>query len=106
MTAERKSIPPNTQVEWVGTSFDSTDMTIGITQARKSELLVELNKWRFKKYTTRRELESLVGKLQFVSNCVRPGRLFVSRLLTEFKVMIRGKQYKLSEQARKDIKWW
>ena len=68
--SEKKSIPPTQVIEWVGTLFNANNMTIGITQARKVDLMYELNKWRFKTVTTRRELESLVGKLQFVSNCV------------------------------------
>ena len=104
--SERKSVAPTQVIEFIGNLFDAVNMLIGITPSRKVELVQELAKWKFKQYTTRRQLESLVGKLQFVSNCVRPGRLFVSRLLDELKMMNRTQWYRLSNQARKDIRWW
>ena len=104
--SEKKSAPPCQIIDFIGTLFNAIDMTIGVMQDRKVELMKELNRWRYKVHTTRRELETLIGKLQFVSNCVRLGRLFVSRLLSEMKAMTRGKHYKVTGQARKDIMWW
>ena len=43
-------------------------------------------------------------KLQFISSCVRTGRLFVSQLLKEMKGMTRGKWYRVSDEIRRDIK--
>ena len=91
--SERKSVPPTQIVEFIGTLFNAIDFTIGITATRKVEIMQVLKRWKFKRVTTRRELECLIGKLQFVSNCVRPGCLFISRLLAEMK---RGQFYTLS----------
>jgi hypothetical protein len=33
------------------------------------------------KKSSLKELQSLLGKLHFIAGCVRPGRIFVSRLL-------------------------
>ena len=104
--SRKKSVKPTQIIEFVGNLFDTTNMTIGITQERKVEILSELNRWRFRKSCTRNQLESLIRKLQFLSNCVRPGRLFVSCLLTQLKGMSRGKYYPLAEETRKDVKWW
>ena len=104
--AESKSVKPTQVIEFIGTLFDTKNMTIGITDKRKAEICAELETWRFKIYTTRRELETLVGKLQFIGNCVRSGRLFVSRLLQLMKGMDRVQTYEVSNEARKDIKWW
>ena len=104
--SQKKSIPPTQVIDFIGNMFDSSNMTIGITSERKIELMQELNKWRFKTSVNRKQLERLVGKLQFVSNCVRPGCLFVSRLLEELKGMDRTKYYSLSDTARQDIRWW
>ena len=104
--SEKKSVPPSQKVEFIGNLVDAEKFTIGVTPNRLQELSKELNLWRFKKYTTRCELESLIGKLQFVSNCVKPGRLFVLRLLGEMKRMSRGKTYFMNEEVRLDTKWW
>ena len=104
--SSKKLVPPTQCIEFVGNLFDSVNLTIGVTPQRKVEVLQELNKWRFRTYCSRNNLESLIGKLQFMSNCIKPGQLFVSRLLQAMKGMKRGQQYKLTEQMRKDIKWW
>ena len=85
---ESKSVPPTQVVDFIGNLFDAHNGTIGITSTRKIELLGELERWRTKVTCTHRQLESLIGKLQYISNC-RPGRLFVSCLLAELHSMLR-----------------
>ena len=104
--SEAKSIPLTQIIEFIGNLVDAHTFTIGVTASRKVEVMRELNKWRFKVQTNRREMETLVGKLQFISNCIKPGRLFVSRLLAELKAMNRSCSYEVTAQARKDIMWW
>ena len=61
-----------------------------------------------------RDLQSLLRKLHFVSNCVRPGRLFVSLLINwlrqAFPSNIVGSGHKIFRRIPKDIKkdllWW
>ena len=101
-----KSVTPTEECEILGNLINSKKYTIGVTSKRMFELMNELNSWRFKVLITRQELESLIGKLQFICNCVRPGRLFVSRLIEQLKGMQRGVTYEMSEEARWDIKWW
>ena len=104
--SDKKSIPPTTVIEFIGNLFDSQKFTIGITPDRRIEVLQELEKWRERIVCTRRQVESLVGKLQFMSNCIRPGRLFVTRLLAEMRKMDRNRYYRINDEMRKDIKWW
>ena len=104
--SERKSVSPTQEIEFVGNLLNTVSMTIGVTPTRRVELLRELETWHYRVVTTCRQLESLVGKLQFLSACIRPGRLFTSRLIQELRGMKRGSYYRVSEEARKDIKWW
>ena len=102
----KKSVTPTEVVEFLGNLIDTINMTIGVTPQRKTDMLRELESWKHRGQCTRRQLESLIGKLQFMSNCIRLGRLFVSRLLNYMKTMDRNKNYKITEEIRKDIKWW
>ena len=54
-------------------------MKISVTPDRLLELLELLKEWRFKSYMTRRQLESLIGKIQFVTKlrATRAGYLYV-----------------------------
>ena len=104
--SERKSVTPSQIIEFVGNIINTIDMTLSVMAQRKIEVLHELETWRNREACTRRQLESLIGKLQFMSNCIKPGRLFVSRLLNEMKKMKRDKYYHVNKELRKDIKWW
>ena len=97
--SESKAVSPTQKIEFIGNLLNTIDMTIGVIPSRVAQLMGELESWRTKATTTRRQLELLIGKLQFISNCVRPGRLFISCLLSEMKVMRRGVYYKINVEA-------
>ena len=81
---------------------------MSVTPDRLLELQTELlPKWLAKKSATKTELQSLIGKLAFVSKCVRPGRLFLTRILDTLRSLRRNHhRVKLSAEFRKDIRWW
>ena len=81
---------------------------MSVTLERLLELQTELlPKWLTKKSATKTELQSLIGKLAFVSKCVRPGRLFPTRILDTLRSLRRNHhRVKLSAEFRKDIRWW
>ena len=102
-TSPDKVIPPTTRIEFLGITFDSQTMTMEVSEDRIKEILMELNKWNTKGTATRKELESLIGKLQFASKCVKPGRTFIARLLNWLRTMNRSGAYPIPQEARKDI---
>ena len=63
--------------------------------------------WLVKKSATKTELQSLIGKLAFVCKWVRPGRLFLSRLLDTLRSLWRPRHcVRLRADFRKDVRWW
>ena len=55
---------------------------------------------------TRNQLESIAGKLQAVSDCIRPARIFVARLFNKIPKMSRGRLYVVDMETVKDLRWW
>ena len=104
--SEKKSIPPSDIIEFLGVLYNLAEQTISITPERLQELLLELEKWTYRTSTTRNHLEKLLGKLQFVSNCVRPGRIMVNRLRQALRGMNRTGPYPITPDMRADIEWW
>ncbi len=104
--SSEKAHAPSTCMEFLGVEFNTIRFEMRITPERVDEVskLVEL--WLKKKCTRRKELESLLGKLHFVSRVVPPGRLFVSRLLEFLRAMPRGKNVAIPKQITKDLAWW
>ena len=64
-----------------------------------------LEKWSIKTSASRKEIQSLVGKLSFVTNCVRPGRIFLCCILQVLWDM-KGDRACISEEFQEDITWW
>ena len=76
-TSKEKIVPPTTKFEFLGITFDTKTMTMEISEEKLVEIKKELQSWLLKTKAKRREVESLVGKLQFMAKCVRAGRIFL-----------------------------
>ena len=105
-TSSEKMVPPTTRLEFLGITFDSQHMTMEISKQKMSEIIAELNSWLLKTSARRREVELLIGKLQFLAKCIRAGWIFLSRLINWIKGMNRHSNYSITNEARKDIAWW
>ena len=105
-TSPEKVIPPTHRLEFLGTTFDTQKMTMEVPGPKLEEILKELENWQHKVTATRQEIESLIGKLQFAARCVRPGRIFLARLINWLKGTDRKQGYPIPTEAKKDIAWW
>ena len=56
---------------------------------------------------TRRQLQSLLGKLSFVTACVRPGWIFMSHLLHRLRSLpYKQSRFPFTSDMLSDIDWW
>ena len=55
-------------------------MTLEVTPERVKEILALVQIWLVKSTATLKEIQSLLGKLDFVAACIKPSRIFVSRM--------------------------
>ena len=106
--APHKSCQPSTKMVFVGILLDTEKMTFEITQERVIEIQALVATWLMKNTTSLKELQSLFGKLSFVSPCVRPGRIFVQRLLVFLRSIYSNKISKsvIPDYIHGDLKWW
>ena len=66
-----------------------------------------LKQWELRKKCTKRELLSLIGSLSFACKVVKPGRMFLCRLIDlSTSVTNLNHHISLSPEARADIHWW
>ena len=105
--AEKKSVNATQKMTFLGIQFDSAKMTMEVTPERLEEIRQELQRWIGKRRATRKEIQSLAGKLQFIAKCCKHGRCFMSRILSVLKGLKRS-SYRtyLNEDFRKDVQWW
>ena len=103
--AENKTEGPQTSITYLGILIASTDFTIRIPEDKFAELTYIFPKWLQK--STKKELLSLIGKLSFVCKVIRPGRMFLRRLIS-LSTTVKALHHHISinKNARADIHWW
>ena len=109
LDAPEKNSPPSHKMLCLGIWINTLDMTLSVPAFRVEELQRELNTWLNKRFFTKRELQQLLGKLSYVSACVRPGRAFMSRLLNALRSCSstpRRTVHPVSDDLCADINWW
>ena len=104
-----KAHPPSTSMPYLGIQFDTVLMRMSIPPDKLAEVRDEVSMWMKKSMATKKSLQQLLGKLFWVSRCIRFSRGFMGRLITQLQCMHAypdNKRTKLSEGCRLDIKWW
>ena len=96
-----------TVLDFLGFTLDSESLITRLPPGKLNELIKLLKQWRGRKACTRRELESLTGKLAHAARVVRPGKTFMGRM---FQLLGGVRQphhrVRLNLSFRSDIEWW
>ena len=101
--------PPSTCMPYLGVQFDSVKQLMSVPPSKLTEVREEVEKWRRKSTATKRTLQQLLGKLFWVSRCVKFSRPFMGRLLQQLKTMHLlpdNKKVVLSSECKLDVSWW
>ena len=105
--AEDKLIGPATSLPYLGIQIDTMAMEISVPADKLEATLALLPKWLGRRTATKQELLSLIGKLHHISLVVRPGRLFLRRLIDLSTTVKKLRHHvNLNTEAQKDILWW
>lgn len=104
--AEEKCVPPTQQIEWLGHEIDSTKMTVAIPAKKLQEVLKECELWLSKKRVKKGMIQSLLGKLIHISNCVVQARKFVARIIQTLRDMGQREWTTVNEPFIKDVRWF
>lgn len=107
--AVEKAVSPTQQMIFLGVLFDTQTMTMAVPREKMDEINEVLVIWAGKTTASKVETQSLIGRLQFAAKCVRPGRVFISRMLAHLRSLhyfSRAAQVKLPQEFLKDVEWW
>ena len=107
--ADSKAHSPSTKMPYLGVEFDTMEMTMSVPPEKVEELRNDLSLWKRKKNVNKRSLQSILGKLFWVSRCVKYSRGFMSRLLSQLRSLSEAPDHKnvpIDEGCKEDINWW
>ena len=78
-----------------------------LPERKLEELKSLVDQWQEKRFCTKKELQSLVGKLQHASKVVRSGRTFLRRMFELLKGTAKKQHFiRLNTQFHSDLMWW
>ena len=85
--ASHKVCRPARQMIWLGIYYDTVAMQMSIPGPKLAEIMDILESWGGRTWATRRQVQSLLGLLQFVASVSPPVRVFTNRMLTNMREM-------------------
>ena len=101
-----KCVPPTTRLTWLGFEIDSLNMSIEISQQKLDETLEESKRWFSYDKVSRKQIQSLVGKLKHVAKCVPHADRFFARILLQMRLTPNWGKHPFSDELLKDINWF
>lgn len=105
--AEDKSVGPVTVLTFLGLEINTDEMLIKIPQNKLDALKEMLEKFLFLKRVTLKDLQSLVGSLNFFGKAIRCARAFNRRFYDLTKHAKKPHHFiKLNEETKEDIRMW
>ena len=102
-----KVVAPVQIITFLGVQINSVAMQLSLPPEKLQELRSILTTWQYKKKATKKDLQQLIGKLNWAARVVRGGRTFLRRLI-DLMCTLKFKHYhvRLNASARADITWW
>ena len=79
--AQHKLQHPAQQMVWLVIYYDTIAMRMSIPATKMEEIMDILKEWEGRTRASRRDVQSLVGLLQFVASVSPPVRIFTNRML-------------------------
>lgn len=107
-SSPKRDSPPSTSMICFGILVNTAAFTLDVPTTRLEDLLAELTTWQAATFFTKKQLQTLLGKLSFVTTCVKPGRISMARLLNSFRECKRpaSHRYLISAGMLLYIRWW
>ncbi len=98
---------PSNKIVFLGIEIDTLAVNFSLSAAKCAQFLQLLQEFKTKSRISKRQLESLIGKLNWAAQVVQGGRTFLHRLF-DIKGQLKRSQHKvrLDETCKADIEWW
>ena len=105
--ATDKAVSPCQVLNFLGIEFDTRVLEMRVDLAKCCELKVILKKWINKTVASKADLQSILGKLLWVSKSVKYSHCFVMKISVEvIRKKFQNKKINLSVDVREHFLWW
>ena len=105
MNADKRT-PPTRSLTCLGICIDIENNTLSIDSEKIEAIYEHCVNIIHRKTISRRQLQSLLGKLLYLHKCVKPARAFVNRILATFRQNPHNHKFPVSTEMKQDIQWF
>ena len=98
---------PTNHLSFLGIVIDSLSMTCSIPAAKMCQIKTYLDKFVNRKRASKKQLQSLIGRLSWVAKVVPAGRIYLRSLINGMSVL-KNPDHKivLTKEMLADLDWW
>lgn len=105
--SEKKMVEPCQDLVFLGIRINMHDRIISLPEDKLADLLDILRSFKDRVSCTKRDLERLIGKLNFGAKVIRGGRTFLRRMIILANLVPeRHHVVSLDDEFRADLDWW
>lgn len=105
--ARHKVVTPSLDLTFLGIRLNLVERSLSVPDEKLTDLLDTLEKFSQRKFATKKQLQKLVGLVNFACKVVRGGRTFLRRMIDELNLASdKNKPVQLSYDFQLDVLWW
>ena len=102
-----KVVDPTTKITFLGIELDSDTMSLRLPRDKLISFRQELQNFLSRKRASKRQLQSLAGRLSWAAGVVKGGRVFLRRIFNQINALKHVSHKAIITPAvREDLKWW
>jgi hypothetical protein len=102
-----KCVAPSRQLCFLGIHLDSVSGTMSIPQSKLHEIRQTSSTWNMKQKATKREIQSLIGKISWISRCVKAIRPVLRSLIDLQKRLKHSSHHiRIPQYVKADIRYF
>ncbi len=102
-----KVVDPTRRLTFLGIELDSRSMQLRLPRQKLDAMKQELREFLLRKRATKRQMQSIAGRLSWAAGVVKGGRVFLRRIFNKIRTLKHGSHKALlTVDIRQDLIWW
>ena len=104
--SKAKLVEPTTKATCLGVELNTETFTVAVPHKKLVQIKSTCTQWLTKKSCQKRDLQSLLGKLLYITKCVRASRPFLNRMLDTLRMAHKHDTVYLDTDFKRDLNWF
>ena len=104
--SRKKLVQPCTKATCLGVEVDTTTFTVAVPQEKLQNIHKICIQWVGRQKCSKKELQSLLGSLLYISKCVHSSRIFLNRMLDTSRAHFGRDNINLDQNFHRDLNWF